>query len=199
MATSRGFEIFQGYSAALLSADNVSVAARLARNLKASFLSYFGRRCIWHLKASLELTKLLELDDSTVLETVEIYDEINAISMLLGTTDEANFKILRVAQESLSILVSSKTNLHDRAEEILVESWQQAVKRHSHSHERSISTLRKLFSFWASRGKIEHREQALRKLREAILGTMAKETDPTKLFQLAESFCVMSSMSNLCV
>lgn len=188
MDTARGFEIFQGHTAVLISMRNISVAIRQARKLRAIFLSDFGRQDIWYLKASLELTKLLEMDDTTVREAVDIYDDINEICLGLSTTDEAILAILRVAQERLGVLVSSKPVLHDRAEHILVKAWKQAHKKHGHAHERSIACLQKLLHFWASLADAGSQEKAEEALKEAVLGVMNKERNPRKLFHSAESF-----------
>lgn len=194
MDTARGFEIFQGYSAVLISMNSISMAIRLARKLRATFLSDFGRQDIWYLKASLELTRLLEMDDTTMREAVDIYDEINEIALALSTVDEAFLAILRIAQDRLSILVSSKPVLHDRAESILIKAWRLEIKKHGHAHECSIASLKKLLGFWASATKIEHQQKAKDILQEAVLGVVMKEFSARKLFHLAEQFFNMYRM-----
>lgn len=197
MDTARGFEIFQGHSAVLISMSNISIAIRQARKLRSIFLSDFGRQDIWYLKASLELTKLLEMDDTTVREAVDIYDDINEICLGLATTDDAILAILRIAQERLGVLVSSKPVLHDRAEHILIKAWTQAHKKHGHAHERSIACLQKLLSFWASLTTADYRVKAEEALKEAVLGVMNQEKNPRKLFQSAESFFGMYQIFGL--
>ena len=194
METSRGFEIFMGYSEMLVSVRNIPMAIRLARKLRATFLSDFSREDIWYLKASIELAKLLEMDDSTVREAVDIYDDIDEICLRLSVADEAFLLILRQAQERLSILVSSKPVLHDRAEDILVKAWRQTYKKHGHSHERSMGGLKKLIAFWASAPTLEHRERAEETLKEAVLNIMLHEKKPQKLFHCAEYFLELYSI-----
>ncbi|KAH7259528.1 uncharacterized protein BKA55DRAFT_639596 [Fusarium redolens] len=191
MDASRGFEIYIGYSQALLSVGSVSIAVRLARKLRTIMLSDLGRQDIWYLKASLELTKLLEMDDTTLREAVDIYDEINEISLGMSGTDEAFIEILRLVEERLSVLMSSKPLLHDRAEHILIKSWRQCAKKHGYGHERAISSLKKVLDFWAANLNAENKKQATVTLEEVILGVLKKETNPRKLFHLAEHFNAM--------
>ncbi|ENH70710.1 hypothetical protein FOC1_g10005008 [Fusarium oxysporum f. sp. cubense race 1] len=169
----------------------VSIAVRLARKLRTIMLSDLGRQDIWYLKASLELTKLLEMDDTTLREAVDIYDELNEISLGLSGSDEAFIEILRLVEERLSVLMSSKPLLHDRAEHILIKSWRQCAKKHGYGHERSISSLKKVLDFWAVNLTVENKKQATDTLEEVILGVLKKETNPRRLFHLAEHFSVM--------
>ncbi|KAI0126364.1 hypothetical protein BJ170DRAFT_402963 [Xylariales sp. AK1849] len=194
MDPARGFEIFQGYSAVLLSMQNVSVAIRLARKLRATCMSDFGRQDIWYLRASLELTKLLEMDETTVLEAVDVYDNIIEICFGLSTTDEAILSILRTAEEHLSVLVSSKPVLHGRAEQLLAKAWTQAHRKHGYAHERAIACLQKLLNFWLAAGMQENGEEALK---EAVLGAVAQEKKPRKLFHTAQHFSGMYQMFGL--
>ncbi|KAK2671307.1 hypothetical protein RAB80_013729 [Fusarium oxysporum f. sp. vasinfectum] len=191
MDASRGFEIYLGYSQALLSVGSVSIAVRLARKLRTIMLSDLGRQDIWYLKASLELTKLLEMDDTTLREAVDIYDELNEIGLGLSGSDEAFIEILRLVEERLSILMSSKPLLHDRAEHILIKSWRQCAKKHGYGHERAISSLRKVVDFWVLNLNAENKKQATETLEEVILGVLKKEINPRKLFHLAEHFSAM--------
>ncbi|EWZ96971.1 hypothetical protein NW765_010605 [Fusarium oxysporum] len=191
MDAARGFEIYIGYSQTLLSVGSVSIAVRLARKLRTIMLSDLGRQDIWYLKASLELTKLLEMDDTTLREAVDIYDELNEICLGLSGSDEAFIEILRLVEERLSVLMSSKPLLHDRAEIILIKSWRQCAKKYGYAHERSISSLRKVIDFWVVNLTVENKKQATVTLEEVILGVLKKETNPRKLFHLAEHFSAM--------
>ncbi|KIL84031.1 hypothetical protein FAVG1_12727 [Fusarium avenaceum] len=191
MDAARGFEIYIGYSQTLLSVGSVSIAVRLARKLRTIMLSDLGRQDIWYLKASLELTKLLEMDDTTLREAVDIYDELNEVCMGLSDLDEAFIEVLRLVEERLSVLMSSKPLLHDRAETILIKSWRQCAKKHGYGHDRSISSLRKVIDFWVVNLTIENKKQATVTLEEVILGVLKKETNPRKLFYLAEHFSAM--------
>ncbi|PCD28786.1 hypothetical protein AU210_011343 [Fusarium oxysporum f. sp. radicis-cucumerinum] len=191
MDAARGFEIYIGYSQTLLSVGSVSIAVRLARKLRTIMLSDLGRQDIWYLKASLELTKLLEMDDTTLREAVDIYDELNEICLGLSGSDEAFIEILRLVEERLSVLMSSKPLLHDRAEIILIKSWRQCAKKYGYGHERSISSLRKVIDFWVVNLTVENKKQATVTLEEVILGVLKKETNPRKLFHLAEHFSAM--------
>jgi hypothetical protein len=191
MDAARGFEIYIGYSQTLLSVGSVSIAVRLARKLRTIMLSDLGRQDIWYLKASLELTKLLEMDGTTLREAVDIYDELNEICLGLSGSDEAFIEILRLVEERLSVLMSSKPLLHDRAETILINSWRQCAKKHGYGHERSISNLRRVIDFWVVNLTIENKKQATITLKEVILGVLKKETNPRKLFHFAQHFSAM--------
>ncbi|KAH6950256.1 hypothetical protein DER45DRAFT_623776 [Fusarium avenaceum] len=158
MDAARGFEIYIGYSQTLLSVGSVSIAVRLARKLRTIMLSDLGRQDIWYLKASLELTKLLEMDDTTLREAVDIR--------------------------------RAERNLHG-AETILIKSWRQCAKKHGYGHDRSISSLRKVIDFWVVNLTFENKKQATVTLEEVILGVLKKETNPRKLFHLAEHFSAM--------
>ncbi|CAJ0549997.1 Ff.00g099270.m01.CDS01 [Fusarium sp. VM40] len=61
-----------------------------------------------YLKASLELTKVLEMGDTTLRRPVDIYDKLNEIFLGLSGSDEAFIEFLRLVEERLSILMSSK-------------------------------------------------------------------------------------------
>ncbi|KAI9151227.1 hypothetical protein HJFPF1_08426 [Paramyrothecium foliicola] len=188
MDTARGFEIFHGYSDILVSMNSISTAVRLARRLRAILLSDFGKQDVWYLKACLELSKLLEMDDTTMREAVDMYDEVNEVALGLSNIDDAFVAILRLSQHRLSILVSSKPCLHERAENILVKAWRFEIKKHGHAHKNTMSCLQKLLDFCISIATVDAKQKAEDILREAVLGVIAKEFDPVALSRLAEQF-----------
>ncbi|KAI0459607.1 hypothetical protein F5B21DRAFT_499287 [Xylaria acuta] len=82
--------------------------------LRATCMPGVGRQDIWYLRASLELTKLLEMDEAIILEAADVHDNIIEICFGLYTTDEAILSILNTTEERLSVSASSKPVLYDR-------------------------------------------------------------------------------------
>ncbi|KAI5455595.1 hypothetical protein BGZ63DRAFT_429690 [Mariannaea sp. PMI_226] len=184
-------ELYQEYLIILGVYEKHTERLQLAEGFRAVILADFGATHVYYIRASIELTKVLEIDTVRYVEAVSIYEDVCHCDVHGFDHDDAILALVEIAKYRLSVLFESHTDLGHRAESLLVGAFVSLKWELSYSHEKVLVALTHIIDYHRKHKRRESITIAIKVIEEYIVGLLVEERIEVVLFDIARSLTKM--------
>ena len=189
--TERWFEVFEEYITILEMYEHLSERVRVAEEFRAIILADVGTTHHFYVRASIELAKLLEMEEVRHEEAVAIYEEVCRYEVHLFEDRETIAALIEIAKCRLSILFETYHGLAHRAESLLINAFLSLKTQLGCSHEKVLIALTRVVEHYCKQKRRGNVKAATNIVEEYIVELLVEERSETVLFSIARSIATM--------